>query len=248
MEQTQETFDWIYLDPARRDEANKKLVLLENCEPNILFIKELLLTKAQNVLLKASPMLDIELAIRQLKNIQKVWVLAAEGEVKEVLFYMSKEENPNPEIVAVQLAKNPKENTQYLFNKDAEQGLSVVLSSPMRYLYEPHAALLKAGAFKGIARHFSLAKLHAHSHLYTSEKLVSNFMGRTFEVLGICKLDKKELMALVPNKQANVTTRNFPLTVAEIRKKTGLTEGGDTYIFATTLANEQKVLVVCRKA
>jgi hypothetical protein len=238
--------NWIYLDPARRSDTNQKVVGLADCEPNVLEIKELLFEKSENILLKVSPLLDIEGAIRALVNVTNVWVIALENEVKEVLFALNK--NSSQESVqtqAVNLLKNRKDI--FDFERTAEKHLAVELSLPKRYIYEPNAAILKAGAFKTVAAQFGLQKLHPHTHLYTSDVLKPDFQGRTFEVKAICKLDKKELLAHLPQRKANISIRNFPISVQEIRKKTGIAEGGNIHLLATTNLQNQKIVLVCAK-
>jgi hypothetical protein len=247
---------WIYLDPHRRDDTGSKVVRLQDCEPNILAIKDLLFKYTDNILLKASPMLDIDLAILDLGNVSQVYVVAVENEVKEVLFTIHKNAGgvtppasvkvTNEVIInAVNLTKN--NFTTLSFTKSEEKNVSIKLSSPKQYLYEPNAAIMKSGAFRFIAQHFDLQKIAPHSHLYTSEELVENFQGRTFKIIGVCKLDKKEISKHLSENKANITIRNFPLTVQQIRDKLKLSDGGSEYLFATTDAQNQKIVIVCVK-
>lgn len=237
--------DYIYLDPARRDNANRKVFLLEDCEPNLPKLLEVLLDKAQGILVKTSPMLDIDLAVKSLQGkVQKIIVLAVENECKEVLYFLGKS-NEKLCVETVNLTKN--ESQYFSFEKEVENSLSNRYSFPKSYLYEPNVAVLKAGGFKSIAQHFQLSKLHTNSHLYTSDVLVKHFAGRTFEVKAVCQLDKKELLAYLPDNKANIAVRNFPMTVEQIRKKTGIKEGGEVYLFATTDYQDKKIVVVCKK-
>ena len=137
---------------------------------------------------------------------------------------------------------------QFESTTDKEQFTEVQLSSPQQYIYEPNVAILKGGLYKSLANRFELFKLHAHSHLYTSETLVTHFPGRTFRCLQVLKFNKKELWKVLPDRKANITMRNFPLTVAEIRKKTGIKEGGNYYLFATTDMKGNKICLLCEKA
>ena len=251
---------WIYLDPHRRDDTGSKVVRLQDCEPNILTIKDLLFEHTDNILLKASPMLDIDLAILDLGNVSQVYVVAVENEVKEVLFHLQNSTNiiagwvQNPVSVenkdkvilnAINLIKT--HSTTLSFTKSEEKNARIKLGSPQQYLYEPNAAIMKSGGFRYIAQHFDLQKIAPHSHLYTSEELVNNFQGRTFKIIAVCKLDKKEISKYLTDKKANVTIRNFPLTVQQIRDKLKLSDGGNEYLFATTDAQNQKIVIVCRK-
>jgi len=254
---------WIYLDPHRRDDTGSKVVRLQDCEPNILAIKDLLFQYTNNILLKASPMLDIDLAILELGNVSQVYVVAVENEVKEVLFLLINPKSDDGQTVqsvtsdyrlttankviinAVNLTKNCA--TTLSFTKSEEKNGIIKLSTPKQYLYEPNAAIMKSGGFRFVAQHFDLQKLAPHSHLYTSEKLVENFQGRVFEIMAVCKLDKKEISKHLSENKANVTIRNFPLTVQQIRDKLKLSDGGSEYLFATTDAQNQKIVIVCKK-
>jgi hypothetical protein len=239
--------DVIYLDPARRDQANKKVHLLEDCEPDVLALLPQLLAKSRQVLLKTSPMLDIHLALQQLGPVEQVHVVAVDNECKEVLYLLGQPPPASPPVHAVNLVG---QNQQQSFTYDqlTEDQATVVYGEPSHYLYEPNAAILKAGGFKSLARQFSLAKLHRNSHLYTSPTLVGEFPGRIFRRLATCRYQKKELLAHLPDKKANITVRNFPDSVAQIRAKTGLKEGGDRYLLATTDLNQKLVILVCEKA
>ncbi|HSI91423.1 MAG TPA: hypothetical protein VK927_09935, partial [Adhaeribacter sp.] len=239
--------DVIYLDPARRGNANQKLHLLEDCEPDVLQLLSTLLTKSHSVLLKTSPMLDIDRAVQQLKNAEKIWVIAVENECKEVLYQIGQTENLDPEIIAVNL--QPKsQNASFSFRKSQEENADVQFSEPLEFIYEPNAAILKAGAFRQLAERFGLKKLHRNSHVYTSESLIEDFPGRSFRLKTVAKYNKKVLLGIIPEKKANITVRNFPETVAQIRQKTGLKEGGGLYLFATTDMQNQPVVLVCEKA
>lgn len=242
-------FSWIYLDPHRRDDTGSKVVRLQDCEPNILQIKSLLFEKTDNILLKASPMLDIDLAISDLGNVSHVYVVAVENEVKEVLFHiqssLSVGEDLGVRLHAINLTKNSQ--TELIFSKSKEKNATIKLGSPQQYLYEPNAAILKTGAFRFTAQHFDLQKIAPHSHLYTSEELVEDFQGRSFKIIAVCKLDKKEISKHLTENKANITIRNFPLTVKQIREKLKLSEGGNEYLFATTDAQNQKIVIICRR-
>jgi 16S rRNA G966 N2-methylase RsmD len=240
---------WIYLDPHRRDDTGSKVVRLQDCEPNILKIKELLFKNTDNILLKASPMLDIDLAISDLGNVSQVYVVAVENEVKEVLFHLqsplSVGEGLGVRLNAINLTKN--NSTTLSFTKSGEKNASIKLGFPKQYLYEPNAAIMKSGAFRYVAQHFDLQKIAPHSHLYTSEELADDFQGRIFKIIAVCKLDKKEISKHLTDKKANITIRNFPLTVQQIRDKLKLSDGGNEYLFATTDAQNQKIVIVCVK-
>ncbi|MDR6562764.1 MULTISPECIES: THUMP-like domain-containing protein [unclassified Arcicella] len=247
-------FSWIYLDPHRRDDTGNKVVKLQDCEPNILEIKSLIFERTDNVLLKVSPMLDIDLAILELKNVSNVYIVAVENEVKEILFYLQKDYHAEANITAINFLKQghfsegkSTEQHVFTFQKSEEKTAMIGFSSPQHFLYEPNSAILKSGAFRMVAQQFGLQKIAPHSHLYTSEKLVNDFQGRTFQIKAVCKLDKKEIVKHITGNKANITIRNFPLTVKQIREKLKLNEGGDDYLFATTDAQNQKIVIVCSR-
>ena len=235
-------YSWIYLDPHRRDDTGNKVVSLQDCEPNTLKIKDFLFTKTDKILLKASPMLDINLAVSDLQNVAHIYVVAVENEVKEILFHLQKDYQEEAQYHAVNLPKDI-----FTFKKSEEKDAMIKMGSPQAYLYEPNAAILKSGGFRIIAQRFDLQKIAPHSHLYTSIDLVENFQGRIFKIEGVCKLDKKEILTYLSENKANITIRNFPLSVKQIRDKLKLSEGGNSYLFATTDAQNQKIMIVCSK-
>lgn len=235
----------IYIDPARRDSHGGKTVAIEDCTPNILQLNDLLLERADYVMVKLSPMLDIRLALRQLRGITDVHVVSLQGECKEVLMMMCAEESEmEPRIHCVNL---PASSFSFTYGEE-QDACCPFTSSIQRYLYEPNASVMKAAPFKVLAQRFGLQKLHPSSHLYTSDRLCADFPGRQFEVVGQSAFNKKELKAFLSHlPQANLTVRNFPLTVAELRRRLHLSEGGTDYLFATTLSDERHVLIQCRK-
>jgi len=239
--------DWIYLDPARRDQANRKMHSLSDCEPDVIKLLPALLAKGKNILIKTSPMLDITQAIGQLQKVQKVYVVAVENECKEVLYQVDASDNSSPQIEAINLLPEDREQV-FTFDYAVEENTAVKYELPQTYIYEPNAAILKAGGFKSMANQFQLNKLHRNSHLYTSENLVQDFPGRIFKLKTISRYQKKGLASHLPDRKANITVRNFPDSVAEIRKKTGIKEGGDLYLFATTDLHQKPIILVCEKA
>lgn len=239
--------DVIYLDPARRGERSEKVHLLQDCEPDVLQLLPLLLQKAKTVLLKTSPMLDIDLAVEQLGKVTQVWVIALQNECKEVLYLISRSVAGEAERHAVNLLPGVARQ-QLAFTKSQEDQAQVRYEDPEAYLYEPNAAILKAGAYRSVAAQYGLHKLHPNSHLYTSSTLVQDFPGRAFSCQGISRYNKKELFARLPARKANITVRNFPESVADIRKKTGIKEGGSDYLFFTTDRHQKPIVIYCRKA
>lgn len=246
-----QTFNNCYLDPHRRDAAKNKVFKIEDCEPNILTIKHLF----DNYMVKFSPMLDIKLALEQLggtllENVLEVYVVSVENEVKELLFLGKKttkkaERRPTTIHCVNFLSNNDKQIFE--FDYETEQKASINYSKPSIYIYEPNAAILKAGAFKSIAHYYNISKLAPSSHLYTSDILVENFSGRSFICEAVCRLDKKEILAHLPDNKANISTRNFPMKPEEIKKKLGLQDGGEYYLFATENYEKQKIVLICKK-
>lgn len=242
--------DWVYIDPHRRNEQGGKVVQLADCEPDLSKSATIssLFEHTRQILVKASPLLDIHLAVRQLAGmVNEVHIVAVQGEVKEILFVLSHPSATRQTgfIKAVNLTSH--ETVEFTFNEQEERDADVLLGDPQTYLYEPNAAVLKAGAFRLIGQRFGLLKVAPHSHLYTSPTLVRDFPGRIFKLQSILKPDAKLLRQVVPDGKANLTVRNFPQTVAELRKKLSLREGGSIYILATTLQNGDKRLLITQK-
>lgn len=242
--------DWVYLDPHRRDEQGGRVVRLDACEPDLSNASTLnaLLTRSQFSLVKTSPLLDLEASVRQLAGaVTAIHIVAVGGEVKEILFVMSQDATApgDVRVRAVNLLAGRMDSLEFAWNE--ERTAEVTFGDPQRYIYEPNAAVLKAGAFRLVAARFGLTKLAPNSHLYTSTERRTNFPGRTFALRTISKPDANQLKQAVPDGKANLTVRNFPQTVAELRKKLNVREGGAVYILATTLLNGDKRLLITEK-
>jgi len=252
--------DCIFLDPARRDGVGEKVVAIQDCEPNIVELKEQLLNKAETVMIKLSPMLDISLALQSLPETTAIHVVSVNGECKELVFIVtppptpskggqrhferSEKTNEDFQITCINILKNGTIQ-EFSFLKSEEQQCNINYASELRkFIYEPNASILKAGAYKTIAHKFNLKKLHLDSHLYTSDQLVENFPGRVFRFVSSFSFNKKEIKENLKNvEQANISIRNFPGSVDELRKKLKLKDGGDIYLFATTLYDGRKVIL-----
>lgn len=237
--------DFIYLDPARRGQGNQKLYKLADCQPNVTSLLPLLFEKTDTILLKAAPMLDIRQGLKELEGVKEVHVVAVKNEVKELLFLIKKGTTGEPLIKAANLKADHQEIFEFTFSE--EQQAEAPLSEPLQYLYEPHAALLKAGAFKLLAQKYGLFKLHPNSHLYTAASLKEDFPGRAFQILYAGKADKKVLRKYLPEAKALISSRNHPLSVQQITKKYSLQEGGGRYLFATTFSAGKAGVLVCEK-
>ena len=241
--------DCIYLDPARRDEYGRKMVSLHDCSPDVVELHDLLMKKAKRILIKVSPMLDIEMVKKELKDISEIHVVAVRNECKEILIAMQthKESVSSINIIATDL----REKWNIVFTEDEEQNAQWTLADNIKkYLYEPGAACMKAGCFKLLSQRYALDKLHRNSHLYTSDELVPDFPGRIFEVIDVMPFDKKAKKGIslrCQQPKANVAVRNFPLSTEELKKNLGLHDGGEFYIFGTTMKGENKVIVLTKK-
>jgi len=221
-----------YVDPSRRISGNQKVFLLKDCEPNILAMQKQLLAKAPFVLIKTSPLLDIHQAVRELSSVAAIYVVAIDGECKELLFLLKQNFEGEPVIIAMNELKESEET--FSFYTADEKSASVHFANAQSFLYEPNAAILKAGAFKGIGIRFELLKLHPHTHLYTSSKLIDDFPGRIFKVKSPMKSNPKEALNFFSDKKANIITRNYPLRAEALKKKLKLDDGGDRYLIAAT--------------
>lgn len=247
--QSMEPVDCLFLDPARRDSHGGKTVAIAECEPDVCRLEPLLVEKGKTVMIKLSPMLDMASALRDLQYVRRIHVVSVNNECKELIILLRKapdeEETAAGEVIisCEQVVNNSvHQHFQFTFSEEKSAGCPLA-ESVGNYLYEPGAALLKAGPYRLLATRYGVEKLHPNSHLYTSSGLV-DFPGRRFRVTAVSGFGKKDLKVLLERvEKANLTVRNFPSSVAELRKKLKLKEGGDTYLFATTLASGEKVLI-----
>ena len=238
----------IFIDPARRDDAGNKVVSLKDCTPDVTVLQEEMLSKADYVIIKLSPMLDWHRAISELSHVREVHIISVNNECKELLLVLS--------------ARNMGENLRIYCINDAQSFVcdesdmetSSVKIAPstleeMQYLYEPNASLMKAGCFGVLSGRYDARMLSKNSHLFVSQAPIEAFPGRSFRIIAVSSFNKKELKRHLSGiTKANIATRNFPLSVAELRKRLKLKDGGETYIFATTLSDESHVLVITEKA
>lgn len=238
--------DWIFVDPARRSKTGNKVVFLSDCEPDVSALSSLLLEKAKNVMIKLSPMMDITAAVRDLPNTCEIHIISVDNECKEVLLILRPAFSSKPIVKTINIRKN---NEIQTFNFDQEKELNasnLFCSAIEKYLYEPNAAIMKSGAFKLIGERFELNKLHKNTHLYTSNELKTDFPGRVFEVIKEWGKSKNELKKEIERiSKANISTRNYPLSADDLRKKLNIKDGGEVYLFACTISNEMKVIIEC---
>ena len=239
----------IYIDPARRDDAGNKVVSLQDCTPDVTRLQEEMLQKAEFVVIKLSPMLDWHRAVSELRCVREVHVVSVNNECKELLLVLSARnmgENNQLRVCCVN-------DTQSFVCDDAEMASSVARIAAadldsVQYLYEPNASLMKAGCFGVLSERYSVSMLSKNSHLFVSQSPVVDFPGRSFRIRAVSSFNKKELKRQLQGiVKANIATRNFPLSVAELRKRLKLKDGGETYIFATTLSDDSHVLLITDK-
>jgi 16S rRNA G966 N2-methylase RsmD len=236
--------DCLYIDPARRDQNSRKVFRIEDCTPNLVDLQNILVEKSKCILVKFSPLLDLSQITRLLTNISDIHIVSINNECKELLVVINKASGG----IRVKTINFVHDGEQLFdFELEEEQKCAVDLSMPDQFLYEPNSSIMKAGAFKLISSVFDVKKLHSNSHLYTSKKIVKEFPGRSFEIIAVEALKKNVIKKLLPDGMANISTRNFPMSVPEIRKKTGLKDGGEYYLFATTLMNGNKNIILCKK-
>ncbi|WP_440066640.1 class I SAM-dependent methyltransferase [Tenacibaculum discolor] len=243
LKNTSEKFDCIYIDPSRRNDTKGKVFLLSDCLPNVPENLDFLFEMSDTILVKNSPILDISSTINELKFVKEIHVVAVNNEVKELLFLLKKEHKELVEIKTLNILKNKNQHFDLKLGND----FKFEYSMPLKYLYEPNSAILKSGGFNQIASQQKVNKLHQHSHLYTSEKLVKDFPGRIFEINNVFTYNKKKIKKEITETKANITTRNFPKTVAQIRKETKLKDGGNSYLFFTTNINNELIVIDCTK-
>ena len=242
LENLNQKFDWIYVDPSRRNETKGKVFMLQDCLPNIPGLQEFYFQFASKILIKTAPLLDITAGLNELQNVKTIHIVAVENEVKELLWEIHQGYIGSITINTINFNKYKRETFQFQCNSDSDYNLGL----PKKYLYEPNSAILKSGGFKEVATQFLLDKLHQHSHLYTSDYLI-DFPGRVFEISTTIPYSNKEMALHFENKKVNITLRNFPDTVDNLRKKWKIKEGGNQYCFFTTDLNNNKIVLICTK-
>ena len=252
----------IFIDPARRDDAGNKVVSLKDCTPDVTVLQEEMLSKADYVIIKLSPMLDWHRAISELSHVREVHIISVNNECKELLLVLSARNMGDVEASSADGEVKHAGNLRIYCVNDAQsfvcdeldmESSSVIITPPvleeMQYLYEPNASLMKAGCFSVLSERYGARMLSKNSHLFVSMEPIEDFPGRSFRIIAISSFNKKELKRYLSGiAKANIATRNFPLSVAELRKRLKLKDGGETYIFATTLSDESHVLVITEKA
>jgi 16S rRNA G966 N2-methylase RsmD len=242
IEQSENAFDWIYIDPSRRSDVKGKVFLLKDCLPNVPENLSLYFSKSQSILIKTAPILDITAGCMELENIKSIHIVAIENEVKEILWLLEKGYNDEIELFAVNIQKEKTDCNAFILGEHTPARFSL----PQEFLYEPNAPLLKSGGVDYLCDALQITKLHPHSHLFTHSELV-DFPGRRFSINEVIPFKKENIKKQLEGKKMNITTRNFPLTVEEIRKKYKIADGGTVYAFFTTNINNEKIVLICTK-
>jgi 16S rRNA G966 N2-methylase RsmD len=232
--------DWIYIDPSRRNDIKGKVFLLKDCLPNVPENLDMLFQYSKNIMIKTSPILDITSGISELQNVKHIHCVAVNNEVKELLWILEKDFSNEIEIKTINITN--KDTQRFNFTLKNELETTPTYSQPLNYLYEPNTAILKSGAFNSIAGIKNIYKLHKHSHLYTSNDLIQ-FPGRRFKIIKTIAYNKKSYKKEINLNQANITTRNFSETVAQIRNKFKIKDGGKNYLFFTTILENSKTII-----
>ncbi|TBV26553.1 class I SAM-dependent methyltransferase [Meridianimaribacter sp. CL38] len=236
-------YDWVYIDPSRRHDTKGKVFFLKDCLPDVPKQLNTIFNHTNNVMIKTSPLLDISVGISELNYVKTIHVITVNNEVKELLWILEKGVEAETSIKTVNINKTVEETFDFKLNE--EQAITTNFSEPLTYLYEPNAAVLKSGGFKSVSKQLNVLKLHQHTHLYTLQDLVE-FPGRRFKIERVLPYNK-QLLKKELHEKANISTRNFPEAVQQIRKKFKIKDGGDTYVFFTTNLHNEKIVIICKK-
>ncbi len=242
-----DSLDLIYLDPARRGDAGRKLVSISDCQPDTVALQDDLLSIAPNVMVKLSPMLDVSKALTELHNVSNVFIIGLEGECKEITLLMQRDFDAEPVITAVDIKANGTPEIAVSSAKSTDNALPLPITDPQQlqpgtYISEPSAPYMKSALFRTIASQTATALLHPDTHLFWSKEKPESFPGRTFRIEGIIPFDKRSLSALTKT-QANLSVRNFPEPAPQLQSRLKLRDGGPRYLIATTLADSRRILL-----
>lgn len=242
IEGQQQTFDLLYIDPARRNEQGMRVAAFEDCQPNLLDHLEMLLSHTEHLLVKASPMIDLSLALSQLRKVEQVHIVAVKGECKEILFYLTAQAT-HTEVHCVNLETS--QPSFVFFWEDRTKTVQTALELG-HYLYDPNAAIRKSGGVALLAEEYALAQLSHNTMLFTSDRFESDFPGRVFEIVTLVQLNAKSVKKAIPTGEAHVVSRNYPLAADKLQSQLKIREGGDFFLFATTFAMRHLGLL-CRR-
>lgn len=246
-----DNYDLIYADPSRRINENKRVIKLSDYEPSIPAIKRELFDKSERLLIKISPMADISATLEELPETTQIHILSVKNECKELLFLLERESKDiDPLVFGINMDETGRILSKFTF-KRGEEGVAqnTIADIPALYLYEPSGSIMKSGAFKLISSVYKVDKLHKHTHLYTSDILIPDFPGRVFNVLSVEEFSNRSINNLRKKiDKANISARNFPMSVNELRHRLSIDDGGDKYIFGVTLKDDKRALIICSKA
>ena len=243
LDKSEVNWDWIYIDPSRRNDAKGKVFMLKDCLPNVPESLDFYFEKSNSILIKTAPLLDISAGLSELKFVKNIHIIALENEVKELLFEIHNQYKGSITLKTANILKDKIETFDFVLDDEMD---FMPYELPKKYIYEPNSAIMKSGGFDEVSSIFKIGKLHKHSHLYTSNELI-DFPGRAFEIEKVIPYNKNDMKTELVNEQANITTRNFPETVENIRKKWKIKNGGNKYCFFTTDKNDNKIVLICRK-
>jgi len=236
-------WDWIYIDPSRRNDAKGKVFMLQDCLPNVPEHLDLFFEYSDSILIKTAPLLDISAGLSELNNVKTIHIVAVENEVKELLWELHKDYSGKINIKTINILKDKLDIFEFILEESSE---TPTYNLPQKYLYEPNSAIMKSGGFDEVGTFYNLNKLHKHSHLYTNSSIIA-FPGRIFEIENAIPYHKNDMKKFLEGTKCNVTVRNFPERVESIRKKWKIKEGGNQYCFFTTDENDDKIVLICKK-
>lgn len=245
LNQTTTDFVIVFIDPSRRDSKSRKIIRLADCLPDVTILQKAIINRTRFLLVKTSPLLDIQQGLRELDHVKKVYVVSVDNECKELLFLAGKDYAGEVSLEAIDLFADGKIRSSFSFTSEEEKNSSISQSEPQKFLYEPNTSILKAGAFKLIGEKFKLPKIAANTHLYTCDRLRENFPGRIFHI-DVLNPEVRQLPKLLPNSQVNIVTRNYPLKPEELKKKLKLRDGGDKYLIGFS-SEKKKYLALCSR-
>ncbi len=241
LKQLDTNFDWIYIDPSRRSDAKGKVFLLKDCLPNVPELLNDYFKFSNNILIKTAPILDLTSGLNELQFVKKIHIVAVKNEIKELLWEIEKGYTKDIFISSVNIENETINQLETIYRKE----YLTTYSLPKIYLYEPNSSIMKSGNMDAVSEFYSIDKLHQHSHLFTSDKIV-DFQGRSFQINEVVPF-QKEFMKSFQNQKMNCTTRNFLLNVEEIKKKFKIKDGGTIFAFFTTNINNEKIVLICTK-
>jgi hypothetical protein len=241
LSQLNTAFDWIYIDPSRRSDVRGKVFLLKDCLPNVPELLENYFTYSNNILIKTAPILDITSGLKELQFVKQIHIVALKNEIKEMLWELEKGFEDDILISSVNIENETISKFETIYRKHYNTSYSL----PKAYLYEPNSSIMKSGNMDALSSFYGMDKIHQHSHLFTSDEII-DFQGRRFQINEVVPF-QKEFMKQFQNKKMNCTTRNFPLSVEEIKKKFKIKDGGIIFAFFTTNLNNEKIVLMCTK-